>query len=53
MSHNYIKEAIHMIDLTTRTIQKLFERQVRTLTQQSLMHKEDSFDYQLSGGWLQ
>ncbi|MEK6863554.1 MAG: hypothetical protein AABW53_02555 [Nanoarchaeota archaeon] len=41
-----------MMDLTTRTIQQLFERQVRELTQKTVMTKEDSFDYQLSGGWL-
>ena len=42
-----------MIDLTTNTIKKLFEEQIRTLTQRTLMHKEDSFDVQFSGGWLQ
>ncbi|MEK6853560.1 MAG: hypothetical protein AABX64_02645 [Nanoarchaeota archaeon] len=41
-----------MMDLTTRTIQQLFERQVRELTQKTVMTKEGSFDYQLSGGWL-
>jgi len=42
-----------MIDLTTRNIQRLFERQVRELTQKTIMSKEETFDYQLSGGWLQ
>ncbi|HLD79497.1 MAG TPA: hypothetical protein VJA18_02970 [Candidatus Nanoarchaeia archaeon] len=42
-----------MIDLTTRNIQRLFERQVRELTRKTIMSKEDTFDYQLSGGWLQ
>mgnify|MGYP001590650699 FL=1 len=41
-----------MMDLTTRTIQRLFERQVREMTQKTAMTKEDTFDYQLSGGWL-
>ncbi len=41
-----------MIDLTTWTIRSLFEQQVRELTRRTLMAKEDSFDYQLSGGWL-
>jgi len=42
-----------MIDLTTHTIRNLFEQQIRTLTQRTLMPKEDSFDVQFSGGWLQ
>lgn len=41
-----------MVDLTTKTIKKIFERQIRELTTKSLMTKEDSFDFQLSGGWL-
>lgn len=41
-----------MIDLTTFTIKNLFEKQIRELTQQTLMTREDSFDYQLSGGWI-
>ncbi|MEK6899727.1 MAG: hypothetical protein AABX05_01250 [Nanoarchaeota archaeon] len=41
-----------MIDLTNGTIQHLFERQVRELTHRTVMTKEDTFDYQLSGGWL-
>ena len=41
-----------MIDLTTKTIRKLFEKQVRELTQRTLMRREDSFDYQFSGGWI-
>ena len=42
-----------MIDLTQRTIRQLFERQIRELTQRTLISKEDTFDFQLSGGWLQ
>lgn len=38
-----------MIDLSTKTIKKLFEEQVKDLT---LRTKEDLFDYQFSGGWL-
>lgn len=41
-----------MVDLTTKTIKKLFEQQVRNLTSSTIMNKEDSFDFQLSGGWL-
>lgn len=42
-----------MIDLSTRTIQNLFEQQVRKLTQRTQFTKEDSFDFQMSGVWLQ
>ena len=35
-----------MVDLTTPTIKRLFEQQVRNLTQRTL-HKEDTFDLQL------
>ncbi len=41
-----------MVDLTTRTIRQLFERQVRELTARTLLAREDTFDYQFSGGWL-
>ncbi|MDP3989702.1 MAG: hypothetical protein Q8Q01_00680 [archaeon] len=40
-----------MVDLSTRTIRQLFEQQVRELTQRTVTAKEDSFDYQFSGGW--
>ncbi len=41
-----------MVDLNTQTIQRLFEQQIKALTQRTLMTKEDSFDLQLSGAWL-
>jgi len=41
-----------MIDLTTNTIKRLFEKQVSKLTQKTLYCKEDLFDFQLSGGWI-
>ena len=41
-----------MVDLNTKTIKDLFEQQVRELTKRTVMTKEDSFDFQLSGGWL-
>jgi len=41
-----------MIDLSTKTIKELFEQQVKDLTLRSV-RKEDSFDYQFGGGWLQ
>jgi hypothetical protein len=42
-----------MIDLSTQTVRRLFEQQMKLLTQQTLMPKEDSFDYQFSGRWIQ
>lgn len=41
-----------MVDLSHRTIKNLFEQQIKELTQRALLPREDSFDYQLSGGWL-
>ena len=41
-----------MVDLTTKTIRRLFEERVQDLTFRTHMRKEDSFDIQLSGGWL-
>lgn len=40
-----------MIDLSTRTIKKLFEKQILELTKKNLP-REEIFDFQLSGGWL-
>ncbi len=42
-----------MIDLTTKTIQKLFEKQIKELTEKTLVAPEDSFDFQFSGRWIQ
>ncbi len=41
-----------MIDLSTKTIQKLFYQQIRQLTADTIVAKEDLFDFQLSGGWM-
>jgi|APSaa5957512535_1039671.scaffolds.fasta_scaffold271539_2 hypothetical protein len=41
-----------MIDLSTKTIKKLFEEQVRALTMQTVGIKQQTFDYQFSGGWI-
>ncbi len=41
-----------MVDLTNRTIKRLFEQQVIDMTRKTLMEREDTFDYQLSGGWI-
>lgn len=42
----------YMVDLSMNTIQTLFEQQIKALTHKTLMAKEESFDFQLSGGWL-
>lgn len=42
-----------MIDLTPKNIQQLFEQQVRELTLRTVISKEESFDFQFSGRWLQ
>ena len=41
-----------MVDLSTKTIKELFEEQIRMLTMQTIGIKEQTFDYQLSGGWI-
>lgn len=41
-----------MVDLTTKTIKRLFEKQIQELTTRSVISKEDSFDVQFSEGWL-
>jgi hypothetical protein len=41
-----------MVDLSHKTIKHLFEQQVIDMTRKTLMEREDSFDYQLSGGWI-
>jgi len=41
-----------MVDLTTKTIKKLFEEQIRMLTMKTVGVRESSFDYQLSGAWI-
>jgi len=41
-----------MVDLSTTTIRKLFEKQIQDLTRQTLRPREDSFDYQFSERWL-
>jgi len=46
------KEVIAMVDLSHKTIKHLFEQQVIDMTRKTLMEREDSFDYQLSGGWI-
>lgn len=39
------------MDLSPHNIKKIFEKQILELTKKSL-HREELFDYQLSGGWL-
>ena len=41
-----------MVDLTNKTIKHLFEQQVLDMTRRTLIDREDTFDYQLSGGWI-
>ena len=41
-----------MVDLTTKTIKRLFEEQIRKLTLETVAAKAETFDYQLSGGWI-
>lgn len=41
-----------MVDLSTKNIKELFQKQVRELTQRTIP-KEEFFDFQLSGVWLQ
>ena len=50
---DFLQEVISMVDLTPNTIKGIFEERVRELTRQSSIAREDYFDYQLSGGWLQ
>ncbi len=42
-----------MIDMSTATIKRLFEEQIRDLTERTVICREDSFDLQFSGRWLQ
>ncbi len=42
-----------MMDQNTRQIRRIFEEQIRDLTQRTLISREDSFDLQFSGRWLQ
>jgi len=47
-----IKGVGGMVDLTNNTIRRLFEQQVLDLTRRTNIEREDTFDYQLSGGWI-
>ncbi|HLD00927.1 MAG TPA: hypothetical protein VJC39_04225 [Candidatus Nanoarchaeia archaeon] len=42
-----------MVDLSTTTIKKIFEQQLRELTKRTVLPMEESFNYQFSGGWIQ
>jgi hypothetical protein len=42
-----------MIDLQPKTIKKIFEQQILNMTTKTVIRdKENTFDFQLSGGWL-
>jgi len=43
-----IVEVILMIDLSNKTIENLFYKQMRDLS----VPKEETFDMQFSGGWI-
>lgn len=50
---NNTKRGDNMIDLQTQTIKLLFEQQLLNLTTKTILqNKEDTFDFQLSGGWI-
>jgi len=40
-----------MVDLTTKTIKNLFEKQIKELTKKTVQ-KEQTFDFQFSERWL-
>jgi hypothetical protein len=41
-----------MVDLTTKTIKRLFEQQIKELTTKTIVPREETFNIQFSGGWL-
>ena len=41
-----------MVDTSLKTIKKLFDQQIRELTERTI-YPEDSFDLQFSGAWIQ
>ena len=47
-----IGRGVKMVDLTLERIKQLFDQQVLDMTKKTI-HKEDLFDFQFSGGWLQ
>ena len=44
------KKVIIMVDLSTKTIKEIFNKQVREMTKKSL--SSQSFDYQFSDRWI-
>jgi hypothetical protein len=44
------KKVIMMVDLSTKTIKEIFNKQVRELTKRTL--STESFDYQFSDRWI-
>ncbi len=42
-----------MMAQRSRQIRSLFEERIKDLTQRTLISREDSFDLQFSGRWLQ
>jgi len=41
-----------MVDMSTKTIRRLFQRQIEELTKRTIIPREELIDFQLSGGWL-
>ena len=48
------KKEVHKMDVSTRNVKKLFEKQITELTKRTcnILPKEELFDLQMSGGWL-
>ena len=42
-----------MVDVSNKTIKKIFQQQVEALTKRTVMPIEESFNYQFNGGWFQ
>lgn len=42
-----------MVDLAATTIKNLFEQQIRDLTLRTVLPREESFDFQFSGRWIE
>ncbi len=41
-----------MIDMSEKTIKRLFEQQIKENTRRTIERQGDIFDFQLSGGWM-
>ncbi len=42
-----------MVDMSNKTIKRLFQQQIRELTKKTIERQQDDvFDYQMSGAWI-